>query len=452
MIKRLKNKMGKDANLKELLLGSATSLILKITGMFIGYVVMMYIAKKFGAESIGIYNIILSTLTLVSLLSACGINISVLRYAGEFNKKAEIAKLKQLHYFSIQIVGPISIVLSLVLYFSADYIAQHFFENLAYVKGLQLAAIALPFFSLATVSVEYIRGLKIIKVSEYFRTVNRPLINLFIIIGGGTLGILNKLLPVYGLITATIITCITIEIFIWIKTKNIPSIIQSTFTRKDLLSTSLPMMITSIASYILGNISLFILEIDRTTEEVGIFSIALKLSLLASIALTVINTISAPKFSELFWSNDLHQLQKLVNQSSKMIFIASICLSFFLALFSHTILGFFGEQFIAAQTTLYILILSQLINAATGSVGVFMNMTGHAKTLRNIVVISSIAVVALSFIIIPTYGVIGAAITILLGSIFVNVFAAIYIKHQLGFTTYYLPITPIKTLILKFRG
>lgn len=439
MINRIKRKLGKDANLKELLLGSATSLILKVTGMLIGYVVLLYIAKQFGAESTGLYSIILSTLTLLGTVAACGINISVLRYAGEFNKKGQQQKLKQLHNHAMQIVGPLSLILAVVTYFSASSIAN-WFANPAYKQGMQMAAFALPFFAPALVSVEYIRGLKILKVSEYFRTVNRPLINLLLVfIGVYIFNINDVLLPVYTLFSATFITFLATELFIRSKTKNIKIDIEIDFTKNELLKTSFPMLTTNIASFVMGNASLYILEIYRPTAEVGIFSIALKISLFVSLILTVINTISAPKFAELYWSNNREQLQKLVNQSSKLIFIISLSVSLLLWFLSEYLLGFFGHEFKAAKELVHLLIFSQLINALTGSVGVFMNMTGHQRILRNVIVLTSLFSLTGSLIVIPIYGSIGAAIITMTGSILLNLVLAVYIKKKLGFVTYYAP-------------
>ena len=51
------------------------------------------------------------------------------------------------------------------------------------------------------------------------------------------------------------------------------------------------------------------------------------------------------------------------------------------------ILGFFGGQFITATTSLIILAFGQFFNSITGPSGIILNMTGHEKVSRNIILI-----------------------------------------------------------------
>lgn len=441
MIDRIRNKLRNDANLRELVLGSLTTFILKASGMLGGYIVILYIAKMMGAESIGMYNIVLSTLTFLAMVSSCGINISILRYAGEFNNPENNNRLRLLHTYSLQIVGTLSFFMGAGLFMLSDNIAV-LLGNPAYTSGMKVAGVCLPFFAMALISVEYIRGIKIIKVSEYLRSVNRPLVNLAIIsVCISLLNIYNPLLPVYSLAAATIITFVFAELFIIVKTRKTVNYSAEPLNKKDILLTSMPMYVTSISSFLLANFSIFAIEFFYSAKEVGVFSVALKISLLVSLVLTVVNTISAPKFAELYWAGKFADLQKMVNQSAKMIFLVSSSFCFFIMIFSEPLLHFFGPEFIKGKYALIMMLIGQLANAMTGSVGVFMNMTGSQTALRNVVTIVMLISVIANVYAIQCFGIDGAAFIAMLGAITMNLTLAFYVRHKLGFTTYYLPFS-----------
>jgi O-antigen/teichoic acid export membrane protein len=68
-----------------------------------------------------------------------------------------------------------------------------------------------------------------------------------------------------------------------------------------------------------------------------------------------INSITAPKFSELYAKKDLNELKQVVYQSSKMIVYSSFPIILLLTIFSEYILRVFGEEFVVGMSALWIL-------------------------------------------------------------------------------------------------
>ncbi len=438
MITKLKAKLSSDNNLKEIISGSAVTFALKMGGMLLGYLVVLVISKQFGAEGIGIYSLTLAVITFLAMLSTMGMDMSILRYVGQFNQENHHQKLKLLYKYVLEITVPVSITLSAVLFLLSDYIALHIFQNSTYCDALKIASFIIPFFAITNVNVEYIRGLKNLKISEFLRSVHRPIVNLlflFIL----SIYFSNTTLPLYSLFIAIVFTCLVSLYFIYKKLTTITLKTNGDFSKTELIETSFPMLITSLSTFFMGNIALVFLQIYSTTDQVGIFSVALKISMLISLVLMVVNTISAPKFSELFWAKEYHSLQQVIHQSTKIIFFSSLLIAAVAVLFNTAILSLFGKEFIAGSVALLLLILGQLINAATGSVGIFLNMTGHQKILRNIVVISMLVSIALNYLLIPLYGINGAAFASMVCAILANISAAYYVKVHLGYTTYFVP-------------
>jgi O-antigen/teichoic acid export membrane protein len=437
LLGKIKSKIKGDIHLKEILTGSAVTFALKISGMFLGYLVILIISQQYGAEGIGVYNLTLSMITFIAMIAAMGMNFSILRYVGQFNKIGEEFKLRLLYRYAVEIVTPFSLLLAVILYFFAGAIADNLFHNPVYKPALELAAFIVPFMTLQNVSVEFIRGLKNLKVSEFLRSVNRPIINIILLLIVGQF-VVDQFLPLYTLGAGVIVSAIFAVYFIATKLKKIESNTSNDFSKKKLISASLPMMATTIAAFLMGNVSLFMLEAFSTTEEVGVFSVAFKIATLISLILFVVNTISGPKFSELYWAGKHKELQDTLDHSSKLIFISSLSIAIIFYILSKTLLSIFGEEFIVGDTALILLITGQLMYSVSGSAGVFLNMIGRQLALRNIIVVVVSITILLDYFLIPIYGMNGAAFTFIIGAIILNLSMVIYIK-KLNYRAFYIP-------------
>ena len=213
LLGRLKSKLNGDIHLKEILTGSAVTFVLKVSGILLSYLIVLIISRQYGAEGTGLYSLTLSVMVFVAMLAAMGLNTSILRYAGQFNKSGEEYKLKLLYRYAVELVVPFSLLLALLLYIFASTIAENVFHNPIYKPALEFVAFIVPFRALQNISVEFIRGLKQLKVSEFLRSVNRPIISatLLSIIG---LYVVDKLLPIYTLGVGVVITTVYAVYFI----------------------------------------------------------------------------------------------------------------------------------------------------------------------------------------------------------------------------------------------
>jgi len=111
-----------------------------------------------------------------------------------------------------------------------------------------------------------------------------------------------------------------------------------------------------------------------------------------------------------------------------------------IVVFSEFVLDIFGNEFEIGKNTLIILAIGQFINAVSGSVGFLLNMTGKQRIFKNIFLIAVIINVVLNFILIPKYGMVGAAIATMISVAVWNIVSVVYIKLEFNIRTFYLPI------------
>ncbi|MDP5001477.1 MAG: polysaccharide biosynthesis C-terminal domain-containing protein, partial [Flavobacterium sp.] len=74
-------------------------------------------------------------------------------------------------------------------------------------------------------------------------------------------------------------------------------------------------------------------------------------------------------------------------------------------------------------------------SAMAGNVDQILNMTNNQVLLRNITILSFFVNISLNFLLIPYYGINGAAFASLISNVVINTLCLYYIKKKLGFYT-----------------
>ena len=155
--------------------------------------------------------------------------------------------------------------------------------------------------------------------------------------------------------------------------------------------------------------------------------------------LFAIESIAAPKFSELYANKKMDDFKKIIHQSTKLIFWTSTPILILFLLFPSFFLGLFGEEYIIGKTVLILLVISQFITSCSGSVGYILQMTGKQKTFQHIIFSSAIINILLNFILVPIYGITGAAISSLISLIFRNFVSVYMVYYYYNIITFYFP-------------
>jgi O-antigen/teichoic acid export membrane protein len=158
---------------------------------------------------------------------------------------------------------------------------------------------------------------------------------------------------------------------------------------------------------------LIVLSFYVSNYNVGLFSTAQRFSYLINFILIVVNMVTAPKFAILFKQQKIKEIESLCIKLSNymsLLLLAIIPLTILIVpLFVKELNLYDG------YVVFIILIIGQIINVITGTVEILLNMTGHEKEMRNIM-LKSFFITALFFIILtPFFGVFGAAISVSLG-------------------------------------
>jgi len=286
-----------------------------------------------------------------------------------------------------------------------------------------------------------VRGMRMPRLFAFMNLI--PDLSKLVILIAATSLFFNQNVPVYALLSSWLITAlagIIIMQYAFKKRMTVIGIVK-TLPVKDILSLSLPMLMTTSMTFIIGKSGIIILGIFRSEAEVGYYSIAVKLATLTAFVLQAINSTTASKFSELFHSNKLDELFYVARKSAKLIFWTTFPILLVLIILGKPIIDLlYGQIFTVAYPALLLLAMGQFINSISGSTAMFMNMTGHQVALRNIMVSAATINIILNLLLTPSHGMIGAAFSGMVSIAFPNIYTLIFIKRKYGKTTGYFPL------------
>ncbi|HNQ12127.1 MAG TPA: flippase [Bacteroidia bacterium] len=444
--KKIKSYVSRDKDFKEILLKSASAFFIKVGGVLFGVIFTLIVSRRYGADNYGIISICINVTQISALFIMLGMDSALLRYAAEFRTLNRRDVVREIYNKILQIAIPAGLIVTVILYLSAPLLAEYVFNKPHITNYLYLTALLPLPWALSLINASGLRGLKDIKSFSFLRETSRfMLASGLIYLFSSILG-LNPYNTIHAFLAATIITSV-FGILLWKRSLKKVALSVGESVRKagykEIFNVAIPLLLVSSINQLSQIINSLMLGMYAPEDQVGIFNVAIKVANFISVPLVAINSISAPKFSEFFIKNDLKSIERMSLRSTKLIFWSSMPFFILCVVNPDFIMQVFGSDFVGSGIVLTIIVVGQLVNASSGSVGVIMQMTGRQVAFRNIIMSSTFITILLNLYFIPTYGVIGVALTTALHTIMWNLASVWYIKKHMNIFTLYFPFKKI---------
>lgn len=439
-LKRKYRNLISDKKFSEILTGSFFALMARVVATGLTMVTSIIIARLYGAEAMGVLAMINSVVTLVTIFTVMGTGMSILRLIPEHTTKHSVTSAFLIYRKTQYLVVTISVVTGTLFFFGSEMMADNVFSKLYLTSFFALSAWFIVFKSLMDLNTQAVRGLRLIKTFAIMQVL--PSVAMLVTLLIATFFFRNPGNPVYAQFSAWTITAVAGALIMDRSFKNRmrPEDPVLPMPIKDIASLSLPMLMTASMHFFIGQIGVIMLGMFRSESEVGYYSVAVKLATLTAFVLQAINSMAAPKFSELYHSDRIDELFHVARKSTKLIFWTTTPILLFLVFLGRPVLGLlFGNEFMLAYPAMVLLVIGQFVSSISGSTSFFMNMTGHQDILRNIVFAAAVITVILSLILIPKFGMIGAAFAAMISLSYWNIHILLYIKYKYGRSIGYVP-------------
>ncbi len=411
--------------------GGLSSFIVKSLGVLLTFILNIVLARTLGAKEYGIYVLSFSWIALLGILATVGLDIAIIRFVPTYNKqkkwallKGIILKSRQISILSSTIIAILSILIALAL-------RNHINRDLEYT--FLTGCVLLPLYVIVRINQAIFRGFKKIILALTPESVGHPLLLICIAIlfySYYPSALKASYMMIVTVIIYLIISVITFIILNRILPYNIEEITPS-FKTSDWIKVAIPLFLISGLYIILSRTDIVMVGAIKNAKASGCYSVASNVSAFVAFGLLSINSILAPMISEYHGMGDKKSLQGLITTASLIITAFSIPVAIFLVVCGKWILQLFGTAFLTAYPALVILIIGQTISSLIGSVGYIMIMTGHQNAAAKIVLVGAIGNILLNCILIPIWGMNGAAVATTISTIWWNVAMYIFVKKRL---------------------
>lgn len=215
---------------------------------------------------------------------------------------------------------------------------------------------------------------------------------------------------------------------------------------KNILSFSLPMIPVLLTAWVLNMSNRIFIEQYFSLTEVGVFSLAFRISSIATVVLGGLFTAFNPVFYSL--SNDTANIEQSRNKLYNLCKIISFIVlftCFSVCLVSKEVISiFFDKSYDEAIVLIPLIILSILFVNISGFFNLMIYQEKKPKIIMYISILGAFISILLNFLFVPSYSMIGAACASIVTAFIILVCKYIYARKA-----YYISL-PIKNLIVYF--
>ena len=391
----------------------------------LGALFYISVARILGPVEFGLLTISIVTLTLISDVADIGTNTGLIRFVSS-NLSHDKDKAMRFLKLSLEIKIAVWMLAFLTVFFSAPFLAQEIFHKVELILPLRLVAFGVGgalLFSFATSSIQAFQkyflwsGLNII--TNLLR-----LVLIFILGYNLALNVENGLLvyiilPFFGFFIAMLI----------LPARKIFSAKGEYSLSKELFVYNIPVAIFTIISAFSSRLDTYLTASLLSTREVGIYGAASQLVQVVPQLVGALGVVAAPKFASFQSSN-----QMLAYFKKFQLLVLGLCLLGILSipLFVYLIPIIYGHGYQEAVIPFTFLFIAMLVFLFSVPVHISVIYYFARPDVFIWVAIGHLLIIGgLGYIMISSYGIIGASITVLVGTTFNLIYPLIWLLIKL---------------------
>lgn len=409
---------------------------LGFTALTIGTAVLM--ARLMGTTGYGVYAFVFAGASLLAMPLQLGVPTLLLRQASAYEARAEWGLLRGLLRRSDQALLAAAVALALVAAVVLPFVRDPAGGGM---RGTILWSVLLvPAVALGNARGATLRGLHHVAEGLLPEQLIRP---------AGFL-LLVALAAAAGGLTAPVATAChaaaalgALAAGAWMLRRRLPPAYaraEPAYDDRAWLRSIGPLSALAGVQACLQQFDVFVLGLYAAPDDVALYRVALQGATLVVFTQNAVNVALGPQVARSWATGDLDRLQRLLARSSRLALATGLVPVLVFVLAGRPLLGaVFGPGYVPAYAALLIVAVGELVNVASGSVGLALNMTGHEKdALRGMAAAGALNVV-LNLLLIPRFGMEGAAVAMAISLAAWNLLLSLFLYRRTGLVAFALP-------------
>jgi O-antigen/teichoic acid export membrane protein len=380
----------------------------RIASAGILYLSQVVLARWMGPFEYGIYVFVWTWVLVLSGLSHLGLPTLMIRLVPEYLVQGEHAQLRGLLLGSraVAMLAGTAVAcagLGLIWLLGARL-------NSHYALPICLALVCVPLCALSDVQDGIGRGRGWIAVGLVPPYILRPLLLLACMAGAHGLGLPTNAVTAAGAaVVATWAAALVQMLLVARRFRGELSKGSRRYEFKRWLGAALPLMVITGCELALQNADVLIISAYMSPAEVGMYFAAAKTMSLVMFIHYAVGSAVANRFAALKARGDHEGLKALVRDAVNWTFWPSLAGAVVILALGKPLLWLFNPEFTAAYPVMFVLAIGFLVRASMGPAEFVLNMLGEQGLCALVLVVSAVLDVALSFALVPAFGMLGAA-------------------------------------------
>lgn len=415
-------------------------------GVFIGFITSGILFPKFlTVDQVGLINLLVAYAIVFAQIGSLGMNYVTTRLFPFFRNK----EIRHNNYFIILILVAVTgyvLVSSGLAIFKPLIIERNIEKSLLFTDYINLLFPFIFFYLIFSVIDNYIKVL----YNATLGILAKELIIRLIVLVVFVLYIVkflkfNAFINVY--VYANVIPVLVLLIYIW-KQKQFflkPTGDWAIFhqQKKSMFFVGLTGIIAGFSSIIISTIDRIMVNSYEGLGNTGVYSIGLYFATLILIPSRSLVKISSALIADAWKTNEVSKIKEIYTKSSINQFIIALLLFIGIYINMDAVIAIIGEEYSAAEQVILFLAIGNLVHMGTGVNGTIIETSVYYRYQTYFIIIMGVLVIASNFVLIPAFGIIGAACASSISLVLVNLIRCIFLYMKFKMHPFSIQFIPV---------
>jgi O-antigen/teichoic acid export membrane protein len=367
----------------------------------VSFVMLPVYTRYLTPADYGTIELLTTTMDIIIMIAGIGLTATIFKYYSHYESQGEKNEVISTAIIMMLILCSLTATLGIILSPQLSKLVFHHQENSFYFQLIFI----IYFFQegMITISLLFIRALQ---NSKLFVSINLAKLLVQVFLNIYLLVVLK--MGIVGILYSTLVADFLVALYLSVYAFKRVGFRYSLSKSREMVRFGFPFIFVSLSSFTLTFSDRYFLNVFSDLESVGVYALAYKFGFL-------MGYLSVTPFMQI-WDPQRFEIAKQENALLifKKVFlyfnIVVISLSLVICLFVKDVLTVMSDPaYLEAYRIAPIVILAYIIQGWTFYCNLGIYIKGQSQRMATASLLSAVGVIALNFLLIPTYGVYGAA-------------------------------------------
>jgi O-antigen/teichoic acid export membrane protein len=430
------------------------NLVTGTLGGVFAFALVVVVARGLGPSGTGVFFESVGLFTIASVALELGAQMGLVRFVSRYRELGTVDDLRRLCFVAIAPVIVAGAVAAAALLLLAPTLATLLFSEAHQGEAISYLRILAPFIPLAagaSVALGATRGFGTMLPFVVVRNLGKPLLRPLLTAAAIVAGMGSTAIALAWAIPAGIeFPVALIAVLVLLRRSEATSRPDGRSAARpvgalvgEFWRFAAPRGLSSLFQMAVLWLGVLMVGALASTREAGIYAAVTRCVLLGTLAIEAVRLAIAPQLSALLARGEKARAEGLYQVATWWLMLPSWPAYLLVGIFAPVVLKLFGGGFASGQDALLILSLAMLVNIGTGNVTVVLLMAGKSSWNLYNTLVSLALNVGLNLLLIPRYGITGAAIAWAISILWDNLAPLVQVWRLLGLAPWgpgYLPV------------